>query len=455
MPESFDLIVIGAGSAARDGARKARREHGASVAMVERTRWGGSCPNVACKPTKAYIVAADLLHDINTLAGKLGIEVGPAKANLARIKARKDSLLRPREQWIDDLNRAGISTYSEEATLVDAHTVRAGDTELHADRILIATGSRTAVPPVKGIDRTEWIDHITALELTELPESLLVVGGGAVGLEFGQMFSRFGSRVTMVDSMEEVGAHADREAAAELRAALEDEGIEFFTNAYVTEVKQEGDQVLAMLSPRDGRMLGMVRASKVLLSSGRAPNVEELGLETVGVEVTKAGITVDDHMRTNVEGIWAAGDVTGSIQLTPVAQYQARLAVDNMFGGDVAADYSELPMAIFTDPELAQIGLTEDEAREQGFEPDTVRHELRDVQRASYTDTKRGLFKLVYDGPSRRLLGVQVVARGGSDIVQGLGVAMRLGATVDDLAHAHHAFPTLAEGIKAAAEKAA
>jgi len=171
MPESFDLIVIGAGSAARDGARKARREHGASVAMVERTRWGGSCPNVACKPTKAYIVAADLLHDINTLAGKLGIEVGPATANLARIKARKDSLLRPREQWIDDLNRAGISTYSEEATLVDAHTVRAGDTELHADRILIATGSRTTVPPVTGIDRTEWIDHITALELTEQPES--------------------------------------------------------------------------------------------------------------------------------------------------------------------------------------------------------------------------------------------------------------------------------------------
>jgi hypothetical protein len=140
-------------------------------------------------------------------------------------------------------------------------------------------------------------------------------------------------------------------------------------------------------------MLGMVRASKVLLSSGRVPNVEELGLETVGVEVTRAGITVDDHMRTNVEGIWAAGDVTASIQLTPVAQYQARLAVENMFGGDVTADYSDLPMAIFTDPELAQIGLTEDEAREQGFEPDTVRHELRDVQRASYTDTKRGLFQ--------------------------------------------------------------
>ncbi len=121
--------------------------------MVERTRWGGSCPNVACKPTKAYLVAADLLHDINTIAGTLGIEVGPAKANLARIKARKDSLLKPQEQWIADLQRAGIATYSEEATLVDAHTVRAGDTDLGADRILIATGSRTAIPPVEGIGR--------------------------------------------------------------------------------------------------------------------------------------------------------------------------------------------------------------------------------------------------------------------------------------------------------------
>jgi pyruvate/2-oxoglutarate dehydrogenase complex dihydrolipoamide dehydrogenase (E3) component len=454
MPEEFDLIVIGAGSAARDGARKAAREYQARVALVERTRWGGSCPNVACKPTKAYLVAAELVHDINTLAAKLGIEVGPARANLARIKARKDSLLKPQEKWVEDLQDAGFATFEAEATLVDAHTVRAGDVELRADRILIATGSRTAVPPVEGIDTVEWIDHVSALELTDLPESLLVLGGGAVGLEFGQTFARFGSRVTIVDAMEQIAARADAAAASELAAALQDEGIELVTNTFVQSLQNSGDEIEAMLAPRDGSAGRSLRVSRVLLASGRVPNIEELGLDAVGIETTKLGIAVDEHMRTNVDGIWAAGDVTAVAQFTPIAQYQARVAVDDMFGGGATADYDVLPTAIFTDPELAQLGLTEEEAREQGFEADSVRHELKLVQRASYTDTKHGLYKLVFDSSSRRLLGVHVVARGASDIVQGLAVAMKLGATIDDLATVHHAFPTLGEGIKAAAEQA-
>ena len=454
MPESFDLIVIGAGSAARDGAMKAQRDYGARVAMAESTRWGGSCPNVACKPTKAYLVVADLLHDVNTIAAKLGIEVGQAHANLAKIKARKDSLLSTQEKWIENLRAAGITTYPGEAMLVDAHTVRVGDTELHAERILIATGSRTAIPPVEGIEEIDWVDHVSALELTELPESLLVLGGGAVGLEFAQTFSRFGSKVTIVDAMEQIATRADPDAAAELAAALDDEGIDIVTNAFVKSVRRDGAELEAVLSPRDGSPERTARAHTLLLASGRAQNVEELGLEAAGVERTKLGIAVDEHMRTNIDGIWAAGDVTAVAQFTPVAQYQARVAVTDMFGGGAEADYSALPTAIFTDPELGQLGLTEDEARERGFEPESVRHELKDVQRARYTDTKRGLYKLIFDGPSRRLLGVHVVARGASDIVQGLAVAMRLGATVDDLAHAHHAFPTLGEGVKAAAEGA-
>lgn len=454
MSERFDLIVIGAGSAARDGARKAARDFGAKVALIERTRWGGSCPNVACKPTKAYLVVADLLHDINTIAERLGIEVGPARANLARIKARKDSLKKPQKQWVKDLNSAGLATFDGEATLVDAHTVRVGELELQADRILIATGSRTAIPPVEGIEDIDWIDHVTALELTELPESLLVLGGGAVGLEFGQAFSRFGSKVTIVDADEHIAPRADPAAAAELTAALEDEEIEIVTNTYVKSVRRDGAEVVAVLSPRDGSAEHEVRVSRVLLASGRVPNVEELNLDAVGIETTKLGIAVDEHMRTSVEGVWAAGDVTAVAQFTPIAQYQARIAVDDMFGVEAAADYEALPTAIFTDPELGQLGLTEPEAREQGFDVDSVRHELKYVQRASYTDSKHGLYKLVFDPRSRRLLGVHVLSRGASDIVQGLAVAMKLGATVDDLARAHHAFPTFGEGVKAAAEQA-
>jgi mercuric reductase len=454
MAESYDLIVIGAGSAARDGANKAHREYGARVALVERTRWGGSCPNVACKPTKAYLVAAELVHDINTLAGKLGIEVGPAGVNLAAVKARKDSLLKAQEQWVEDLNNAGLATFGGEATLDVDRRVRVGEIELQADRILIATGSRTAVPPIAGIDEVDWIDHVSALELTELPESLLVLGGGAVGLELGQTFSRFGSKVTIVDGMEHIAPRSDRDAAAELAAALEDEGIELVSNTFVASLRQDGAELEAVLAPRDGSPERPVGAARLLLASGRAPNVEELGLDEVGVETTKLGIAVDAHMRTSVEGIWAAGDVTAVAQFTPIAQYQARVAVDDMFGGNASADYSALPTAIFTDPELAQLGLTEEEARDEGFDVDTVRHELKHVQRAAYTDTKHGLYKLVFDSSTRRVLGVHVVARSASDIVQGLAVAMKLGATVDDLAHAHHAFPTLGEGIKAAAEQA-
>ncbi|HEU6443563.1 MAG TPA: NAD(P)/FAD-dependent oxidoreductase [Gaiellaceae bacterium] len=451
----YDLIVIGAGSAARSGAEKAAKEHGARVAIIERERWGGSCPNVACRPTKAYLVAAELAHDINTLADTLGIEVGPARANLARIKARKDSIRATQEQWRERLSGAGYELVDGVASFEDAHTVRVGDRRLSAERILIATGSRTAVPPVEGIDEIDWLDHVSALELTELPESLLVVGGGAVGLEFGQAFARFGSKVTIVDAVDRIAFRDDREAAAEVAAALEDEGIETVLNTFVGSVRQDGDEIVAVLAPRDGGAQRELRASRVLLAAGRVPNIEELELEKSGVAYTKAGITVDGHLRTSAEGIWAAGDVTGLAQFTPIAQYQARLAVEDMYTERAPeADYSILPTAIFTDPELAGVGMSEDEAREAGLDFDVVTHPVTAVTRAQYTDSRHGIYKLVFEPASRRVLGIHVVNRNASDIVQALALALKLGVTIDELAEVHHTYPSLGEGIKAAAEKA-
>ena len=451
----YDLIVIGAGSAARSGAEKAAKEHGARVAMIERVRWGGSCPNVACRPTKAYLVAAELAHDINTLAGTLGIEVGPAKADLARIKARKDSIRSTQEQWRERLTGAGYDIFDGVASFEDAGTVRVGERRLSGDRILIATGSRTAVPPVEGIDEIDWLDHVSALELTELPESLLVVGGGPVGLEFGQAFARFGSRVTIVDAVDRIAFRDDRDAAAEVAAALEHEGIELVLDTFVSSTRQDGDEVVAMLRPRDGGAERELRVARVLLAAGRVPNVEELELDRAGVRYSKTGIEVDGHLRTSVEGIWAVGDVTGLAQFTPIAQYQARLAVEDMYTENAPeADYSVLPTAIFTDPELAGVGMTEDEAREVGLDFDVVTHPVSAVTRAQYTDAKHGLYKLVFEPASRRVLGIHVVTRSASDIVQALAVAVKLGVTIDHLAEAHHTYPSLGEGIKAAAEQA-
>jgi mercuric reductase len=454
--DRYDLIVIGAGSAAREGARKASQQHGARVAMIERERWGGSCPNVACRPTKAYLVAAELAHDINSLAATLGIEVGPARVDLARVKARKDSIITTQERWRKRLKEAGYEIVDDVASFEDPQTVRVGDRLLSGERILVATGSGTAVPPVEGIDDVDWLDHVSALELTELPESLLVVGGGAVGLELGQAFARFGSKVTIVDAVERIAFRDDREAGAELAAALADEEIELVTNTFVKSVRQAGNEVVVTLSPRDGDEERELRVARVLLAAGRVPNVEELALEKAGVERTEAGIAVDGHLRTTADGIWAAGDVTGLAQFTPIAQYQARIAVEDMFSEDAPeADYSALPTAIFTDPELAGVGLTEEEARDEGLDVGTATHPLASVTRAQYTNSKRGLYKIVFDPSSRRALGVHVVSRGASDIVQGLALPLRLGVTVDDLASVHHTYPSLGEGVKAAAEQAA
>lgn len=451
--DRFDLVVLGGGSAARDAANMAMRDYDARVALVERERWGGSCPNVACSPTKAYLVAAELAHDVGTRAAVLGIETGAARVDLARVREWKESLKKSQEQWLADLEGSGFAAFTGEATFTGPRTLRVGDRELDSDRFLVATGSRTAVPPVEGIDEIDWLDHVSALDLTEVPVSLLVVGAGAVGLEFGQAFSRFGAQVRIVDAAERIAPLADAETSATLGSALQAEGIELATSVFVQRVRQDGDEVVATIAPRDGSDPYEVRAQKVLLASGRVPNVEELDLEAVGVETTKTGITVDEHMRTSALGIWAAGDVTAIAQFTPIAQYQARVAVADMFGSDMpAADYSVLPTAIFTDPELGAVGLTEEQAREQGHDVEVARNER--VKRFQFIGAEHGLFKIVFDRADRKVLGIHVVSRSAGEIVQGLSLGLRLGATVDDLAAMHHVFPTFGEGVKAAAERA-
>jgi mercuric reductase len=265
------------------------------------------------------------------------------------------------------------------------------------------------------------------------------------------MFARFGSRVTIVNGGPYMAARSDREAAEELQRSLEDEGVELVHESRASAVRNEGGAVVLTLDP-SGREL---RAEKLLLASGRAINVEELNLEAAGVEHTPRGIVVDEYLRTSADGIWAAGDVTGLAQFTPVAQYQARIAVDDMFATALRpAEYDVLPTANFTDPEIADVGLSEEEARRRGLDFDAVVHPLRYVTRAQFTNAKYGLFKVVFERSTRKVLGVHVVSRGASDVVQGLSLALRLGLTVEDIAFSHHVYPSYGEGVKAAAEQA-
>ena len=454
----FDLIVIGGGGAAREAATRATEDYGASVAVIERERWGGSCANVACKPTKQLVVAAGLLKDLRDVGADLGVRTNGIEFSLATLKERKDWLIGSQETWRQ--RYADVFTAIDgDASFVDARTVRVGDDVLTAGRILIATGSRTAVPPIPGIDDVPWVDNIGLLEVTELPESLLVMGGGAVGLEFAQAFARFGSRVTIVEGAERIAARSDADAAFELTAALRDEGIEIVASTFVSRLERDGTGAIATLSPRDGSPERMVRAELILVAAGRRPNIEQLELDRAGVTATRAGIIVDDRMRTNVDGIWAAGDVVAAPQFTPVGAEQAQVAAEDMFGeGARRIDYTILPNAIFTDPELASVGLTEDEARAQGFEVETSSYSADGILRSYYTLPRdapaRGLVKIVYERGSRRLLGLHALVRGGAELVQGYALALRLGATVDDIAAGFYAFPTTGEAVHYAAEAA-
>jgi mercuric reductase len=458
MPDAFDLIVLGAGSAAREAARHAATHHGASVAIVERELWGGQCPNVACKPTKQYTTAGDLLHDLRA-ADDLGLDVGPVTFDLARLKARKDWLVGPQAVWRQRFVDAGYEAIDAAATFLDARTVRVGDRELTSDHILIATGSRTALPPVEGLEDVPWLDHISLLELTAVPESLLVLGAGAVGLELGQCFARFGAKVTIVQSDSRVAVRADADASAAIEAALRDEGIEIVVSTYMTEVARDGEELVATLTPRNGGAPRQVRAAQLLLATGRNPNIEELALDRAGVEHDRRGIAVDERMRTNVPGIWAVGDATATVQLTPVAGIQGQVAIADMFGdGKRTIDYDLIPASIFTDPEVAGVGLSEAEAVAAGFAVGTSRYDTASLVRPYYTSTRdespHGFVKLVFErGAQRRLLGVHAVMRGGAELLQGFAVALKLGATVDDVAFAHYAFPTYGEGLHYAAEE--
>jgi mercuric reductase len=445
---TFDLIVIGSGSAAREAARKAAEDYGASVAVLERGRWGGSCPNVACAPTKAYVAAAELLHDINALAQRMGMDVGQARADLVRIKARKDALTRTQERWLEVFRDQGVTPIHGDAALVAPNTVAVGGELLESERILIATGSRTAVPPIPGVREIDWVDHASILDLEELPDSMLVVGAGPVGLELGQAFARFGTSVTIIDRGDRVAPRADEDASAELAAALEDEGIELILGTRLDSLAREGAVTVARIGARE------LRIDRVLLASGRRANTEGLGLDAVGIETLRGGILVDDRMRTRVDGIWAAGDVTTLPQLSPLADFMGRLAADDMFAFAQPADFSLIPTSVFTDPEVAAVGVTEQEARANGLDIATVSYPLAHVQKGFYIDATRGLFKLVYERGSRRVLGIHVVSRSAGDIVQGYTLALAHGVTVDEIAAAHSAFPTFGEGVKYAAQQA-
>ncbi len=457
---AFDFVVIGGGSAGLTAAMLAV-EAGAKVALVERTgRYGGQCRYTGCVPTKALLHTAQVLHTMRTHAAAAGLPMVDPEWDFGRIKAHKDDIIlrAGRGDGYDaphDYYAKGGRTFAAAAQFRSRQELVAGDEVLRADRFLIATGSRPNVPALPGLDKAGFVTYETILDLSELPASLLIVGGGPIGIEIGQMFRRFGSAVTVLEMSQQILPQADPEVAQALRSILEAEGTRFRCGVEVGAVERSGNAYVVTVQEQD--RTSREQATQLLIAVGQQPNSDSLNLAAAGVKVHEDGsIVVDEQLHTTAPGIYACGDVASQYRFTHVAQYEAKIAVANaLHDAGSRVDERVVPWAVYTDPPLAQVGLTEQEARNEGRAIATAQISLEDVERGLLVEKQQGLLKGVADRASGELLGVSLVSPRADDIIHEAALAIRLRLGARDIAQTIHAYPTFSEGLQQIAQQLA
>jgi mercury(II) reductase len=448
---SYDLVVVGAGSAGFSAAITAA-DQGAQVALIGSGTIGGTCVNIGCVPSKTLIRAAETLHNARAAARFAGIAAEAEVTDWRGTVRQKDSLVAELRQakYIDLLPAYNGIAYREGPARLADGGVEVDGTCVPAGKIIIATGARPAVPAIPGIETVPYLTSTTALDLEELPKSMIVIGGGYIGAELAQMFARAGVEVTLV-CRSRLLPEAEPEIGAALTGYFIDEGIAVISGITYRAIRKTADDV-ALTVHRDGKDV-TIDADQVLVATGRTPNIEGLGLAEHGIALSpKGGIFVDDRMRTTRSGVYAAGDVTGHDQFVYMAAYGAKLAAKNALNGNsLRYDNSAMPAIVFTDPQVASVGLTEAAARAAGHAVRVSTIGLDQVPRALAARDTRGLIKLVADAGSGRLLGAHILAPEGADSIQTAALAIRHRLTVDDLAETLFPYLTTVEGLKLAA----
>ena len=445
---AYDLIVIGAGAAGSTAAFEARGR-GARVAMAERWKVGGTCLNAGCDPTKALVRAAHALHEARG-AHRFGIVVGEIRPDWPAVIDRVERVIDTIRGGDGDRNirEAGIDLRKGEARLLSPTEVAVGGDVLRGEAVILAVGARATVPTIPGLNETGFITNVEAVTLPELPRSLAILGGGTIGVEFAQIFARFGVEVTLLGRNPRLLPQEEPELAAILRDLLTEEGIRIETGFTAACVSRVGEHKRIVGHRETTRI--EIEAEEILVAAGRTPNVEGLGLETAGVRFDATGILTDPSLRTTAPAVWAIGDgVAGAPRYTSLADHHARVAVHNALGGIPAweAITAVVPTAVFTDPELGRAGLTEAQARAAGHEVRAETVPTRDLARAVITGETAGGVKLVADAATGQLLGGSVLAAGGGELLGEIAIAVRLGLTARAIADTLHAYPTFSEGV--------
>lgn len=465
----FDLLIIGAGGAGVAAAVQAVGM-GGRVAIVESGVLGGTCVNVGCIPSKHLIERAS--HYYLARNGKGGISACHPSLDWKRVIGSKGELVNQlrQEKYVDVLaSYPGIAVLEGRARFVGkgngaSLVINVGEGEtartLRARKVLIATGARPSIPTIPGVNEVDALDSTSAMELTELPPSLLVLGGSAVGLELGQMYARFGVKVTVVEIADRLLGSEDEAASIAIECALRAEGLEIHTGTMATRIEREANDVI--LHVRQGRLEGTLRAAAILFATGRRPNTDDLGLENVAVNLTDKGfIVVDGTMQTTNPDIFAAGDVTGGPGYVYVAAAGARIAAENAIKSLASAsspdaprefDLTVVPNVVFTSPQVASVGFTERRARASGANIQVSTLDMSQLPRALVSGDARGFVKIVAEAATGKLLGVHAVTPFAGELMGEAALAIRFGLTARDISGTLHAYLTWAESLKLASQ---
>ncbi len=448
------LVVVGAGPGGYVAAIRAA-QLGSGVVLVEKNLLGGTCLNWGCIPTKALLACTEALETIKE-AEEYGIKVSEPVPDLKAMVERKEKISAQLRNGIAQLLKANKVDYVQGTASLSSPTqvkveTKEGEKVIDTEKVILATGSEPARLPTFDFDQPAILTSTEGLELTEIPKTMIIVGSGVVGSEFATIYNALGTKVTMVELMARILPTEDDRVSQQMKRILNKKGIEILTETTIDEmVEYRSDGVKAKLSTGD-----VLEADKLLVSIGRSLNSAGLGLEEVGVELGKRGeIVVNERMETSVPGVYAIGDVVGGILLAHVASFEGICAAENAMGMDSVMDYNVVPACIFTEPEIASVGLTPAKAEEQGIETRIGRFMFGGLGKALAMGKGQGFIQLVVDASTDKIIGCQIMSAHASDLIHELALAIQMGITASQVGGTVHAHPSLAEAVMEAAEAA-
>jgi len=449
------IAIIGGGPGGYVAAIKAA-QMGAEVVLIEKEYIGGTCLNTGCIPTKVLLHSTEIYHQLKNEAEALGLEINDLKVNWGNLLTRKELVATQLVEGVKNILRTlnvevvgGYAKFTSNKT-IEISLTAGGKRSISFDKAIVATGSKSIIIPIPGNDLEGVITSREAMSLEEIPESICIIGGGVIGVEFANIYSNLGTQVTIIEMLPRLVANMDHDIVNSLEEALADEGVKVYKSAKVLRIDRSGKDLQVTAQFNDDSF--QVIAEKVIMATGRKPSGDGLGLEEIGVKVDRGAIQVDSLFKTDVDNIYAIGDCTGGVQLAHVASASGLMVAELIMGERMTMDFRTIPYCVYTNPELASVGLTEQDAEMKGYKIKVGKFPMYGNGKSVITGNVRGMVKIIADENTGEVLGIHIAGNSATELIASGAVAMRLEATVQELITTIYAHPTVGEAIHEAAE---